>query len=205
MRLRFDSGLVIPKRTAIRTACVASLTDLLISSGTGYLSTILELPAPIRFGDPEDEHTINDLVSGRSPSVGIALGTQRFQSDSPDGTSLRGRLTVSAYVMVRQLRSVMAGVAGDVAEVGVEPILEHLLERLSGIQVVDDGVLVLDTEEPLLFGVDWQIWEQQYQVRSHYEINRARNGTLIKSVSADHIVDGSPATPVRTITTLEGS
>ena len=211
---RFDSGLSVSLRRSVRQSVVDALQPLRKVCG-GYLSgEVLELPAPLRFGTADDELALNDLLAGASPAVGVALGRSSFRRVDPTGDRWASSLTVAVYVMVRHARSVMSGLAGDVMgsdvtkDPGVEVVLEHVLERVAGLEsaVPQIGRMILDSEEPAYYGVDWQVWEQLYRVEVDYQINRGRDIVgRARSVLIDHEHEGSPAEPAQALTTLGAS
>lgn len=212
MAHRFDSGLSVPIRQSIRDAIADALKPMLRAQGS-YVATIVKLPMTSRFSSEADEQMLDELVQGNSPAIGIGLGRQTFSRGSTNGTLWRGDLEISIYVCVKNVRSVLAGLAGDVVssfnatkDPGVETILEHCLGRISGTQVLapEGAKITPDTEEPAYVGAEWQVWEQAYRVTTEYKINPSRNvaGTA-RDVAADHAIDGSPSAPVTTVTPLE--
>lgn len=210
MAHRFDSGMSMPVRTAVRAAAKSALAPLLKSNGR-YLASLIDMPAPLRFGAPEDETVLNDLVAGNSPTVGIAIGRQNFTSVGTNGTAWRGTLTLNVYVCVRHQRSVMAALTGDVVSAadvtkdpGGETVLEHVFERLSGLST---GINVAptiraDSEEPAFFGVDWQVWEQSYTVATTWQLNPNRDVVeVVGEVQVNNKLDGDGT--VETVIQLE--
>lgn len=168
-----------------------------------YLAAVVPLPITIRLETDADEQILDDLVRGRSPSVGVALGTQSFKAQSPDKTKWRGDLELVIYACVKNQRSALAGVVGDHASPGSDAILEHCLERLAGIEVVPGVSLVPTSEEPAWIGAGWMIWEQRYQVVTQYDLRPNRDVVgVAKEVMIDHELAGA-TTPAQAITELE--
>ena len=210
---RFDSGLAAPIRARVREAILAALLPLTRGSGL-YVATVVQLPTTFRFATEDDERLFDDLVAGNSPAIGVGLGRQTFRKGTgTGGRSWLGDLEVGIYVGVKHARSVLAGLAGDVAssanvtkDPGVETVLEHCFERLAGLQTGIDAAprLVPDAEDPIYYGAGWQVWEQTYRVAVELALNPQRDNTArVTDVQVDHRIEGSDAQPVTTITVLE--
>jgi len=141
----FDSGLSRSQRRLIREAVVAKLGELRLASLPGstsdlYTVAVLELAAPIKWGDGDLEDHIKKAVVGRSPVICVALGAREFMATNTDERRWRGALDVHVYVVSSHARGLLerlrggdaAAEASNAADPGLEVAMEHVFERLAG-------------------------------------------------------------------------
>lgn len=197
MAHRFDSGLGLSQRAAIRRAVVAAIEELRlpVSPGGGalYLQAVVELATPVRFTQDYDEEHFRLVVAGRSPAVAVALGDRTFSSYGSDNEEWKGALDVHVYSSSANARGAFARVAGDVAsevsitaDPGVEVIAEHIFERLSGAPLagLHVGEVRPVREGIVLLAEDATVFEQVFSVEVLTPVN-PRRALIVKATSID--------------------
>jgi hypothetical protein len=218
----FDTGLSVPQRRLLRDAIVTALAPMLRASGR-YCDAVVAYDRPVKTGAEQEIGELIDTLNGRDPAIAVALGRQIFTPDGVRGDrgTHAGTITAFVYYLSRNLRSHMARVAGDVrsgqvdtADPGIEVMLEHGLEILTGAKVTDDSGtvhrLIPKDEDELETGADYSLWCQTFEVRVQ------RDRKLKKGVSQrvttivtthdehpdltpdDHVLDGNPQNPLIT-------
>ncbi len=226
---RFDSGLAVPQRAAIRQAIMDGLEELrrptLPGGGTLYLEGIFELAVPVRFTQDADEEHFRVTLAGRSPAVAVALGDRSFSSKGTDDDEWGGTLEVHVYTVSRNARGVMPRVAGDAtseaslaADPGIETITEHIFERLSGAVMRGARAAELRPvrEGFVLFAEDAIVFEQVFEVDALTEVNKNRDLIVrLTSIDTSHTDASAPlppggddpttGPPPRTVTEIEES
>jgi hypothetical protein len=214
---RFDTGLGRAQRTVIREAVIARLAGLTRARGL-YLRAVLPLPRPLR-GENDDEGLgiLADLVAGNLPTALVAVGRMTFEPTGMPAVQFRGALDLSVYIVSGHARSHDARLAGDVtsdvrrdADPGIDTMLEHSAELLCGTDLRLPTVYELRplSEDEVITGADFAVWEQRYSLRVQRDIDANRGITRrIREIESQHVVDGAtPANPVATaITRLEPS
>lgn len=203
MSHRFDSGAAAPSRTLLRQGIVRALGDLLTSEGK-YLAAVLELPFAPVFGDQEDEAMLDQLVQGRSPTVAVALGNRQFEGRSTGGLEWSGEVIVHVFIIVKHQRSILSPLTGDAVAVanvtkdpGAETVMDHVFDRLAGtrIQVTPAFRTQLrpSSEECVMGGETWIVWEQVYTANFVRDVNPERdNPNRVTSVQTTHDLRPSP-------------
>lgn len=224
MSHRFDTGLRVAQRTAIRREIVAALDELRRSPGPGalYLADVVDLPIPVPFTSDEEVQIFRALTGGRSPIAAVTLGDRTFSSQGSDRDEWSGTLEVHVYSTSANARSPLARVAGDVtseasvnADPGIDTTSEHILERLSGLPLRACRAAEL---RPVREGVvayleDSIVFEQVFSVETTTNVNPIRDltqrTTEIDTSHTDHdnplpAGDADPATgpAPRPLTTL---
>lgn len=191
----FDSGLARPQRTLVRDAVIAGLDELRRASG-GYLAEVVPLAVPLVFTDGEEAWHFLDVVRGRSPVAGVALGSRDFSAHGTGASEWHGELEVLVYLASAAKRSHLARVAGDVvsdasdqAEPGLEVIAAHVFERLAGryFDSSTGGILRPQRERIAYFGADYTVIEQVYQLQLVTDVNPARDLVqVLETIRAAH-------------------
>lgn len=195
MARAFDSGLVAPRRTLLRQSIAAALSSLSHAGGQ-YLAAVLELPWPVSWSEGADEvgHWI-DVVRGRSPVAGVALGGCEWQPQGGAGESWAGELSVSVYLASGNTRGHLARVAGDVVgesdhqrDPGLEVIGEHVFERLAGVRFPAIGCqLVPQRDRWAWVSQELTVLELTLVARLHLLVNPDRDElTVHSSLDARH-------------------
>lgn len=206
---RFDSGLAIPQRTAIRRAVMAGLEELrrptLPGAGALYLEGIFELAVPVRFTQDADEEHFKTVVAGRSPAVAVAIGDRTFSSHGTDSNEWNGTLEVHVYSLSRNARGFLPRVAGDEAskaslgaDPGIETIAEHIFERLAGAVLRDQRASELRPvrEGFVLFAEDAIVFEQVFEVSVMTDVDKNRDLIVrLTSIDTSHTDDSDPLLP----------
>lgn len=191
----FDSGLARPQRTLVRDAVIAGLADLRRAAG-GYLADVVPLAVPLVFNDGEEALHFLDVVRGRSPVAGVALGARDYGAHGTGATQWRGELEVVVYLASSATRGHVARVAGDVvsdasdqAEPGLEVIAAHVFERLAGRYFDEStgGILRPQRERLAYFGADYTVIEQTYQLELVTDVNPGRDLVqVLEDIRAAH-------------------
>lgn len=198
----FDTGLLGAQRTLVRNAIVARLAPLLKANG-GYLHAIKKMACRYR-GDEQTAELIERTFQGREPAIGVALGKMTFESADLDARTQLGELEVVIYVFGANQRDPahvegrlaidVAGNASNLADPGIEIVLEHVQQLLLGQELGVDGVQELRPvdEDEVATAEPGSVWEQKYTVKLERAIKPWRNNTLITSLEARHQLDGIP-------------
>ncbi len=212
MAHRFDSGEFFSLRMLARRGVASALSSSSIhTSNGGYLPVVAELASPLVLSDADALRLVAKVMDGRSPSVGIALGSERFRSDSTDGTRWRSDLSIYVYTFTRSSRDPMAGLVGDdvtrllaAKDPGAEVVLQHIIERVAGLQMKGPfGALRIESCEPAYFDGEWHVWEMLFRVPVQYDLRPNRDVVgVAKEVLIDHELAGA-TTPAQAITELE--
>lgn len=194
---RFDSGANDASRTLLHRAVIDALRPLLRTEGY-YLFEVFGIPAPIRFGDEDDEALLDQLLQGQSPVVGVALGRRQFHGRSSDEREWSGEIQVHVYVIVRHQHDLMSPVVGDAASAtnvtqdpGANVVMDHVFDRLAGVPMLVapsfKTTLRPFSEENALFGQTWAVWEQVYTAHFARDTNPNRdNPNLVTSIEVRH-------------------
>ncbi len=218
---RFDSGLYVPQRTAIRRALVDRLGSTptgngrpLLKSGGGYLAKIGVLPRPLK-GDSDDELALVWLaLQGATPSLCVALGAMSDFESIDGNESEMSKLEIAIYSMSRNLRSFVDGrlspdvvASGDpTADPGVETMMEHVREivRNQDLDLVGVHELWQKSEDEVCTDGEGTLWEQRFTVIVESTVDPQRaNSDLVTSIEAQHSIDGSDQSFIDTISQLE--
>jgi hypothetical protein len=212
---RFDTALSRAQRTLVREAVMVRLAALTRARGL-YVRSVLPLPRPLR-GEADDEGLgiLADLVAGNTPALLVALGRMTYEATGMPAVQFRGSLDLSVYVVSGQARSHEARLAGDAtsearsdADPGIDTVLEHVAELLCGTSLCIPTVYELRplSEDEVITGADFAVWEQRYALRVQRDIDASRGITRrIREIEAHHQADGAgTANPVAAaITRLE--
>lgn len=217
MAHRFDNGEPLSLRMlARRSAAFALSSSSIHTANGGYLAGVVELPAPLVLSDADAMRMVARLLDGRSPSIGVALGSERFKSNSTDGTRWTSELSIHVYTFTRSSRDPIAGLAGDDVtrpqaskDPGAEVVMQHAIERLAG-RVLGGvfggdvfGALRIESCEPAYFDGEWHVWEMLFRVPVQYDLRPNRDvAGVAKEVLIDHELAGA-TTPAQAITELE--
>lgn len=193
----FDTGFERPQRRLIREAIVAQLGQLRVPTLPGstsdlYVVAVVELAAPIKFGDGDLEEHFKEAMGGRSPAIAVALGERRFAPTNTDERRWRGDLDVHVYVssshsrgLVERLRGGDAAAeASNNADPGLEVAMEHVFERLSGFALTDHlgAELRPDHEEFPYVADDFTVAEMVFTVQTTTDVKPRRVYTTLAEV-----------------------
>ncbi|MBA2718929.1 MAG: hypothetical protein H0U52_06780 [Chloroflexi bacterium] len=201
----YDTGLGKAQRTLVREAVITALSPLLLQpDGSGrYVRAITTIPRPLRGeGDDNGITMLAKALSGRSPSIAIALGRKTFESADMESVLSRGEIVVSIYACSSNQRSLTDGrLAIDVpgagsihADPGIETMLEHIEEQLLGQVLALDGTCEMRAveEDEVFTADDATVWEQTYSVKVERQINPNRGSTaLITSIKGNNNLDST--------------
>jgi hypothetical protein len=221
MSLRFDTGLAIPMRTAVRNALVQALASLRIASG-GYVAAISTIPRPIRGTVHDDIEGASDLaiaLQGQAPAIVIALGPAKPHAVSMDGIDEQSVIDFSIYVCSKNQRNTVEGrlygdsisAADDKADPGVFAMLEHVRERIHAqrLPIANTSDPRWHAEDEVMTATDATVWGMDFTIAVNATINPDRDVTqVLADIEAKHNLDGAPdganANPlVTTLTEIE--
>lgn len=207
----FDSGLARPQRRLIREAIVTQLNGLRVATLPGstsnlYAVAVVELAAPIRFGDGDLEEHLKEAVVGRSPVLCVALGNRDFEAANTDERRWRGELDVHVYVVSSHARGLVerlrggtaAAEASNAADPGLEVATEHVFERLAGLVLPGCKASELrpQREDFPYVGDDFTVVEIRFTTMVTTDVNPRRAYTVVAdSVRTTHVDDdiGTPS------------
>lgn len=180
----FDSGLLLPLRTAVRNALVDRLAPLTIAGG-GWLQAVIPTGFTIR--DRNDDLGIDNLyaqLNGRTPAIAVATAKL---AGAPAGARDRtsGALTVDLYFLSQHRRDLTDGrTAGDAAaalsrtnDPGLDAALELAWMYLLDVDLgVGDGVKTPTflEEDEIIADNDKTLWYQTWQVLVERDVNKLR-------------------------------
>lgn len=205
MAHEFDTGLTGAQRTLVRNAIVSRLSGLLKANG-GYLHAIKKMPRRYRGeGDESGADMIERTFQGREPSVGVALARMTFEPADLEAHVQLGELEVAVYVFGGNQRDPahvdgrlaidVGGVASDLADPGIDIMLEHVQQLLLGQELGINGVqeMRIVEEDELVTAEPGSVWEQIYRVKLERAIDPNRDAAdLITSLEGRHRLDGIP-------------
>jgi phage gp37-like protein len=205
----FDTGLAKPQRTRIREEIASALAGLLYTptpTPAGYLRAIVQFAGTVKgANDADGIAMLYDVLQGRAPAVAISIGRKQYENAGAtrEADQWRATYSIDIYVASNQTRSRESRLSGDVASAastvadpGVEVILEHVEELLSGRSLGVSTVYRLApvTEDEVVHTNDMTIWSQSYQLRTQRDVNPYRDvTTMLAEVQALHYVDGMAA------------
>lgn len=179
----FDHGLAKPLRTLVRDGVVAALQPLLVSSG-GYLLAVEALSSQVRSDDDETMGRIHEVLSGRSPAVLVALGGKEYTEAGNLQHRWSADLTVQVIVFSNHARSLEARLAGDVvsaasdlADPGIDVVLEHVEQLLIGNNLVIGSkahTLLPQREEEISTDDGQSVWAQTYAIKVSRDVLDSR-------------------------------
>lgn len=223
---RFDSGLQRPQRSVIRQALVDRLGSTATGNGRpllklrgGYLARIGMLPRVLKSGSEEDVAFLWIALQGAVPALCVALGRMDLSPAGMGGEDYTGELEIAIYSVSQNLRALVDGrlspdvvaSADPTADPGIETMMEHVREILSGQELGIDGVHELRPrfEDELATGGDVSIWEQRFTAIVEVSVNPQRaNSDLVTSIETQHVIDtgdDDAVAPLITITDLKDS
>lgn len=194
----FDTGLQLAQRTVLRRAAVTLLSGLLRANG-GYLNTVIAWGGVVRgYTDRDGIDLLYSALQGRAPAVAIGLGDRVPKAGGIGGVAWKGHIELIAYycstnqrdpaLVDGRLEPDVVAAASDVADPGLDVIMEHVEELLVGqypstsksIKQIAPGV-----EEELYTNEEVSLYRQTFHVQIDRVINPYRNVTqLLESVSA---------------------
>jgi hypothetical protein len=208
----YDTGQLLPQRTAIRNAVIQRLQ--LLARPTLYARAISALAVQLDAGDEIPAEVVRTL-QGNNPAILVALGPGEALAAGMGGNRTRIELELSVYVVTSHGRDLVVGrLAGDVrsADVtqdpGADTMVEHVEELLTGWDPGIPGVeeIRLQRESELSTTLDLTIWEVEFSVRVDRTAGRhPALTTLLASIAAVHNAAGAgDANPViETVTDVE--
>lgn len=215
MAHRYDTGLAIPQRTALRNAIIDRLGTL--RRPAMYLMAVRPLPRRVT-GDEDGIADIMNALGGQAPAMLVGLGNATHSAAGAPASRARKSLDVGVYVISGHGRGVVEGrMAGDTSattdnarDPGVETMLEHAEELLLGRDLGVAGVSELraEAETEIYSGDDFTIWELAFSVQISRDINHSRLVTqLLTEIDSQYsVVDSDVGNPVFvTRTPIEGS
>lgn len=204
----FDTGLSGAQRTLLRNGAVAVLAGLMRQAG-GYLQAVIPWGGVIR--GHTDEIGIDELhaaFAGRSPAIAIALGDCALEPAGIGGFNFKGSLELLAYHYSNHPRDLeagrlaidAAGLTSDVADPGLDVIMEHTAQLLIGQRAVLGATvkqIVPTREEELRTENAFSLWVQRYAVTVTRNINANRGLTqLLEEIRTNVRADGWPTTAI---------
>lgn len=207
----YDSGLVVPQRTALRAAIVSRL--LLLKRPQLYLQAVDVLPGRLDGGDDDTMSELATLLQGRTPAMLVALGRADAAGSGMPASTTRLEYEIVVYIADAHARGTVLGrLAGDAAaadvtkDPGIETMIEHAEELLLGRDLGIPGVteLRLESEDPVRSDEVFTLWALTFKARGMRDVNHNRAiTTLLTEIDAGHHVDGAdPANPVSVTRTL---
>lgn len=198
MAHEFDTGLARAQRTLIRDGVVTLLSGLLRSNG-GYLAAVIPFGGVVRgYTDLGGIDTLKAALNGRAPSIAVGLGDRAVDAGGMGGFNFKGTIELVLYHYANHIRSLTEGrtkidargLASDVADPGLDVMLEHAEELLIGQRVGGPTTqnaagevrrstssikqIVPTREEELETDNTSTIWAQRYAVRVERTINPHR-------------------------------
>ena len=193
----FDTGASTPQRTRIRNGVATLLSGLKRTAGpspTGYLAEVM--PTRLIVRSYRDEIGVAQLVNtlSRFPSIGVAVGDRVSNVKGIGGYQEQGQLDLLLYIassnarpgVAGRLESDSAALASDLADPGLDVILEHAKELVLGqyVDAVGDiKQLRPDREEQLYTEAPVEIWLQSYLITVMVQISEFRNvDQLLESI-----------------------
>jgi hypothetical protein len=207
----YDTGLLIPQRTAIRNAVVTRLQ--LLARPTLYARTVAWLP--VRLNSEEVAPEVIQVLQGNNPALLVALGRGDALAAGMGANRARIEIEVAVYVVTSHGRDMVLGrLSGDVRSAditqdpGADTMVEHVEELLTGWDMGIPGVeeLRLQSENEVATSPDLTVWEVLFSVRCDRTAGRHPVlATLLASIAAAHSAGGADiANPViETVTTVE--
>lgn len=197
----YDTGLAQPIRTVLRDGVVTRLARLQASQG-GYLRALIPFGNRMLAHDDVDGlDFLLKVLNGRAPAVAVAIGDRTFNAGGAGGYNQRATYDVLVYVAGNHMRSREARQAGDVASAasdvkdpGLDTILEHVEELLTGWKV--DSSNVIGELRPSREVERWNddriaVWEQLYTVPVSRSINQDRDIVArLTRIDTQHKFDG---------------
>lgn len=201
---KFDTGLHVAQRTAIRRAAIAKLMPLLKDYGN-YVRAIVGISIPSVTVAENDAGLIElaNAVAGQTPAVVVALG-RKVPAHTTDPLEQTAELTMTIYVVNSNQRGTLkgrlevdvVGATDRAADPGLDATLEHVEQLLAGqlLPLEGTGELALVEEDFVGAGDDFTVWQQTYTLTIDRQINprlRTQN-PLITSLQGDHTLDGTP-------------
>lgn len=188
----FDTGDTQPQRTRIRQGVVSLLSGL--KRPTGYLMEVSPTKLVVR--SYRDEIGVAQLASlvNRWPSIAVAVGDRQSNAKAIGGYQEQGQLDLLLYIASNNARPGVAGrqeidsagLASDIADPGLDIILDHVKELLIGqyVDAVGDiKQLKPDREEQLYTESSAEVWLQSYIITTMVQISEFRTVTqLLESI-----------------------
>ncbi len=194
----FDTGLARAQRTLIRDGVVTLLSPLLRANG-GYLAGVIPFGGVVRgYTDEVGIDLLKAALNGRAPSIAIGLGDRSSESAGVGGFNFKATLELVLYHYANHGRSLTEGrtkidaaaIASDVADPGLDVMLEHAEELVLG-QLVGGALaqnvvgekthraltihrIVPTREEELATEAGVTLWAQRYNIMVTRTINPAR-------------------------------
>lgn len=171
----FSTGLSRPQRTELRSSAVSLLSKLKIDQG-GYLVDVIAFGGIVRsYTDKPDIELFVKQV-GRMPSIGVALGTRRFETIGTSRTQYKSELQLILYFANQHSRDMEIGrhemdlVAqrNPHADPGLDVMMEHALELIAGqfTQATPTVKQIIPVvEEELVTSPEITVWMQTYDVQ----------------------------------------
>ena len=216
----FDTGLSGAQRTLIRSGAVTLLSGLLRANG-GYLQAVEPYGGIIRgFADnPETVDQLWEKLSGRAPSILIALGDCALEAAGIGGFNFKGSLELIAYHFSNHARSYLnrhapdvVSAASDTADPGLDVMMEHARQLLVGQRAGAGSNATIKQvvpvrEEEIRTEAAFTLWAQRYSVTVAVTIDPHRGLTQLleefrsKVRTSDAVMD-PPAAPVTDTQTL---
>lgn len=172
----FDTKATMPQRTLLRRGAVVLLAPLARVNG-GYLQRVSGFAGITRtYTDEDGIQTLVKMMSP-TPSIGVALGTRKFETLGLGGKQALSDIQVLLYFANQHSRDELTGrneidavaLADDQANPGIDVIMEHALELMHGsYPTLLTGTVKqcrIDTEEELVTSPEITIWVQTYNVK----------------------------------------
>jgi len=183
----FDTGLSRAQRTLIRDGVVELLSGLV--APTGYLRTVIPWGGIVRgYTDEIGQDLLLAAFNGRAPSIAVALGDRVADAAGMGGFNFKGTIELVLYHYSNHPRSVTDGrtkldasaVASDIADPGLDIMMEHAEELLIGQRLGGTSAtnpvgqvtrstptikqIVPTREEELVTTAQHTLWAQRYAV-----------------------------------------
>lgn len=220
MTRTFDTGLQYPTRTLIRSAIIERLQPLTRANGA-YARAVEALPfamkSQLRGMDESELGFLLDILNGRAPSYGIALGDMKLVKRMTGGNSI-GELEVEIYSFCNHERNLVVGrleadfPAGqfDINDPGLDVMLQLLRERLADQTLCEKAKeMRFEGEYELLTQRKASIWGSMFSIEVECPSNPDRDVTqYLNALDVKHRI-GAGSTPnpatnplIETLTTV---
>lgn len=209
----FDTGLARPQRTTLRNGAVTLLAGL--RRPAGYLQAVIPWGGVVRgFTDDLGIDQLWKALMGRAPAIAVSLGDRANEPAGMGGFNGKGPIELLVYFYSNHLRELEAGrlsqdavaLANDVADPGLDVMLEHAEELLVGQYVGTNKTIkqiALRREEELRTENGFTLWVQRYAVEITRTINPHRGltqmleelRTVIRPSEVASDIPANPAAP----------